>query len=146
MSTPYPSRMLLAIQATLFIAYHSNNGVPVKSTQIIERYALNRRALEPVLQILTLENVLDSRQGANGGYTVINRKETLGRIARLFMDNVTEEDLLFNDLLPVIQPQLLHAMEALFATLDNYSIEDCCEQAHHLGIPRGDNFPLDFII
>src|SRR5690606_34077983 len=106
----------------------------------------NRRALEPILQILTREGILDSRQGANGGYTMARRNESLGTIARLFIEPVAEESIIFNDLAPVLISSLHGATEALLNALDGFTIDDCCAQAMQLGLPQGGEIPLDFSI
>lgn len=147
MSEMFSTRALLALQTVGFIAYHGQNGTPVKSSRIIERYQLNRRALEPILQILSRANIVESKQGANGGYLLVApKKTTLGDVALLFMDKPAKSQLCFSDWQPVILPILEQAHLNALATLKHITLADIAHQAEAQGISRSEEAPLDFII
>src|ERR1700733_4826560 len=69
-------RGILAVAIVLDIAFHSASDTVVRGGELAERTGMVRRTLEPLLQALSREHVLDSSRGPHGGYR-------LGRPARL---------------------------------------------------------------
>lgn len=147
MSEILSSRALLAIQTVAYIAYHGQDGQPIKSSRIIERYRLNKRALEPILQQLSRAGIVESKQGANGGYALHSPESTtLADVAALFMDEFTHASLCFSDWHPLLLPTLSNAQEQCLAALKQTSFASLIAQATEHGISRNDDAPLDFII
>lgn len=147
MSEIFSTRALLAMQTVAFIAYHGLNGMPVKSSRIIERYRLNKRALEPILQTLSRAGIVESKQGAFGGYLLAAPKQaTLGDVAVLFMDKPAKASLCFSDWQPLILPVLQQAHQSALAALKQVTLAEIARQAEAHGISRNDETPLDFII
>lgn len=147
MSEIFSSRALLAMQTVIFIAYHGQNGAPVKSSRIIDRYRLNKRALEPILQTLARAGVVESKQGANGGYIIADAKKvTLRDIAQPFMDKTDSKSLAYSDLRNLLIPSLHAAYEDVLARLDGLTLAEINARADALGISRNEEAPLDFII
>jgi Rrf2 family transcriptional regulator, iron-sulfur cluster assembly transcription factor len=147
MSEIFSSRALLAMQTAVYIAYHGKNGAPVKSSRIIERYRLNKRALEPILQTLARAGVVESKQGANGGYIIANAdKVTLRDIAEPFIDKTDSKSLAYGDLRNLLLPSLHAAYEDVLARLGNLTLAEISARADALGISRNQEAPLDFII
>jgi DNA-binding IscR family transcriptional regulator len=147
MSELFSTRAVLALQTAAFIAYHGQDGEPVKSSRIIERYNLNKRALEPILQILSRAGIVESKAGASGGYLIADSQlTTLGDIAALFIDTPSKESLCFSDWESVLLPSLTQAHHAAFTQLRGISLMQIIKDAANAGIQDSDEKPLDFII
>lgn len=146
MTELFSTRALLAMQTAAFIAWHGQDGMPVKSSRIIERYQLNKRALEPILQTLSRGGVVESKQGASGGYLIADPQATLGDVAALFIDSPAPEQIGFSDWRPLLFPALEKAHYAALEPLHRLSLAALVEQAALHGISRTDDLPLDFII
>lgn len=147
MSEIFSARALLALQTAAYIVYHGRDGTPVKSSRIITRYKLNKRALEPILQTLARAGIVDSKQGANGGYTVIQpERTTLADVAAPFLDAPHKTSLVFGDLRPLLHPALQKAHADVLARLKETTLADIAQEAETLGISRNEAAPLDFII
>src|SRR3978361_131728 len=69
-------RGMVALAIVLDIAFHSGGETVVNAAELAERTGMARRTLEPLLQALSRERLLDSTRGPHGGYR-------LGRPARL---------------------------------------------------------------
>lgn len=147
MSELLSSRVLLAIQTVAFIACHGQHGAPVKSSRIIERYNLNKRSLEPILQTLSRAGIVESKQGASGGYLIANPKRTtLGEVAALFIDTPGKESLCFSDWRGLLLPSLEQAHHAALAALNTITLAEIAERAAEEGLNKDAEAPLDFII
>lgn len=147
MSELLSSRVLLAIQTAAFIACHGQHGAPVKSSRIIERYNLNKRSLEPILQTLSRAGIVESKQGASGGYLIANPEcTTLGEVAALFIDEPSKQSLCFSDWRSLLLPSLEQAHHAAIASLGSITLAEIAGRAAEEGLNRGTEAPLDFII
>lgn len=147
MSEIFSTRALMALQTVAFIAYHGQDGTPVKSSRIIERYRLNKRALEPVLQTLSRAHVVESKQGASGGYLIAApNTTTLGEVAALFTDAPAKSSLGFSDWQPILLPALAQAHDDAISALHKHTLAAIAEQGRAHNISRSDDAPLDFII
>src|ERR1700761_4114515 len=69
-------RGMVALAIVLDVAFHSGGETVVSGAELAERTGIARRTLEPLLQALSREHLLDSTRGPHGGYR-------LGRPARL---------------------------------------------------------------
>jgi Rrf2 family transcriptional regulator, iron-sulfur cluster assembly transcription factor len=67
---------MVALAIVLDVAFHGGGEVVVNAAELAERTGMVRRTLEPLLQALSRERLLDSTRGPHGGYR-------LGRPARL---------------------------------------------------------------
>lgn len=67
---------MVALAIVLDVAFHSSSETVVNAAELAERTGMARRTLEPLLQALSRERLLDSTRGPHGGYR-------LGRPARL---------------------------------------------------------------
>lgn len=146
MSAIFSSRALLALQTVAYLAYQGRDGQPIKSGEMIDRYSLSKRALEPVLQSLSRAGIVESKQGANGGYTLVApERTTLADVAALFMEAPQPESLAYDDLHPVLLPVMQAGHEGALESL-RIPLSAIAEQAAAAGIPRHHDTPLDFII
>ncbi|MGB1539666.1 MAG: RrF2 family transcriptional regulator [Rickettsiales bacterium] len=149
MSELLSKKTLLAMQVALCIACHGSREHPVKSATIVERYRLSPRALEPVLQTLSKAGIVESKQGATGGYVLPDADEvTLGQVARLFLAGNAKHHLPFDDWQTSLQPALAKAQEALLASLDKQKLQQLCDRARKKQelLPLTTAQPLDFTI
>lgn len=147
MSELLSSRVLLAIQTASFIACHGQHGAPVKSSRIIERYNLNKRSLEPILQTLSRAGIVESKQGASGGYLIADPGHTtLGEVAALFIAAPNQQSLCFSDWRSLLLPSLEKAHRAALASLNAITLKEIAERAAEEGLNKDAGAPLDFII
>lgn len=147
MSDVYSMRTLLAVQTVLFIAYHGQNGNPIKSHQMIDRYKLSNRALEPILQKLAKAGIVESKQGANGGYMVAKPERVrVADIVRLFTPEQDKKSLLFSDMRNVLFPTLKEGYHSLLGALESTTVAQLMQEAKEQGVPKQAEAALDFII
>lgn len=146
-----PSKKLLfAIEAVLDVAYHGGTR-PVRSSEISERQGIPKRYLEPVLQQLVHDGILNGQRGPKGGYNLARerRRITLGEIARVVQGLEGAED-------PeeegsplarkVVRPTLDEAFGAAMRELETRTIQDLCDQAREQGIASAAASVPDFTI
>src|ERR1700761_7910286 len=69
-------RGMVALAIVLDVAFHSGGETVGNAAELAERTGMARRTLEPLLQALSREHLLDSTRGPHGGYR-------LGKPARL---------------------------------------------------------------
>ncbi|MFL5282271.1 MAG: Rrf2 family transcriptional regulator, partial [Rhodopila sp.] len=67
---------MAALAIVLDVAFNSGGDTVVSAAELAERTGMVRRTLEPLLQALSRERLLESLRGPHGGYR-------LGRPARL---------------------------------------------------------------
>ena len=141
---------MVALAIVLDVAFNSGGDAVVNTAELAERTGMARRTLEPLLQALSRERLLDSTRGPHGGYR-------LGRPARLIKvsDVITVglnslEDSghgLGGRLQSVVIEPLWHEFDAaLLALTESLSIEDLLKRAAKAGLRRPVNEPLNFVI
>jgi Rrf2 family iron-sulfur cluster assembly transcriptional regulator len=143
-------RGMVALAIVLDVAFHSSGETVVNAAELAERTGMARRTLEPLLQALSRERLLDSARGPHGGYR-------LGRPARLIKvsDAITvglnslEEGI--HDLSGrlhrvVIEPLWGEFDAALLALAESLTIEDLLKRAAKAGLRKPVTDPLNFVI
>ena len=141
---------MVALAIVLDVAFHSGGETVVNAAELADRTGMARRTLEPLLQALSRERLLDSVRGPHGGYR-------LGRPARLIKvsDAVTvglnslEESI--HDLSGhlhrmVIEPLWGELDAALLARAESLTIEDLLKRAAKAGLRKPVTDPLNFVI
>ncbi len=145
-------KLLFAIEAVVDIAYNAGPA-PVRSTEISRRQGIPRRYLEQVLQHLVHTDILSGQRGPQGGYRLARerRRITIGEIVRTVRqlegakDPVGEPD--GSEIgLKVVRPIWSEMQQEMMARLDGLTIEDLCEQARKLRVPRESVDVPDFSI
>ena len=145
-------KLLFAIEAVVDIAYNAGPA-PVRSTEISRRQGIPRRYLEQVLQHLVHNDILSGQRGPQGGYRLARerRRITIGEIVRTVRqlegakDPVGEPD--GSEIgLKVVRPIWSEMQQEMMARLDGLTIEDLCEQARKLRVPRESVGVPDFSI
>jgi Rrf2 family iron-sulfur cluster assembly transcriptional regulator len=143
-------RGMLAVAIVLDIAFHSSSDTVVSGADLAERTGTVRRTLEPLLQALSRERVLDSTRGPHGGYR-------LGRPARLLqISNVMAVGLASLEdcgmelsgrlQKAVVDPLWAEFDAAITAVASNLTIEDLLKRAAKAGLRKPVNEPLNFVI
>jgi Rrf2 family protein len=145
-------RLFYAIEAVLFIAYHSG-GAPVQSREIARRQGIPHRYLEQVLQQLVRERVLEGVRGPRGGYRLARerRRITVGDITQVVRTieagadpcgEAQGSDLACN----VLRPFCAELQTEMAARLDRVTIDELCLRARDAGVPSDALERLDFTI
>lgn len=141
---------MVALAIVLDVAFNSGGETVVSAAELAERTGMVRRTLEPLLQTLSRERLLDSTRGPHGGYR-------LGRPARLIKVseaitiglNTMEESV--HDLggrlyRMVVEPLWGEFDAALLALAKSVTIEDLLRRATKAGLRKPVTDPLNFVI
>ena len=125
----------LAIAAVIDIAVYSTTG-PVCAKALATRHKLPPRHLEPVLQALVHDGILEGIRGPHGGYKIAREQA-----------KITAKDILISagsieaadEVLPdwelvgaVVQPALAIAEQYFSAALREINVADLVRQATHV--------------
>ncbi len=141
---------MVAVAIVLDIAFHSGGDAVVSAAELADRTGMARRTLEPLLQGLSREGVLESTRGPHGGYR-------LGRPARLIkladvigvaLSSLEESapDLTGRLQRAVVEPLWGELDAALQAQLDGVTVEDLLRRAAKAGLRKPVSDPLNFAI
>jgi Rrf2 family transcriptional regulator, iron-sulfur cluster assembly transcription factor len=143
-------RGMVALAIVLDVAFHSGGDTVVSAAELAERTSMVRRTLEPLLQALSRERLLESLRGPHGGYR-------LGRPARLIkvsevicvgLNSLEDSGLDLSGRLQraVVEPLWQQFDEALLARAEALSIEDLLKRAAQAGLRKPVTDPLNFMI
>jgi Rrf2 family protein len=141
---------MVALAIVLDVAFHSGGDTVVSAAELAERTGMVRRTLEPLLQALSRERILDSTRGPNGGYR-------LGRTARLIRVseviavglNTLEDggqDMSGKLQRAVVEPLWSEFDAALAAISEALTIDDLLKRAAKAGLRKAITEPLNFVI
>jgi Rrf2 family iron-sulfur cluster assembly transcriptional regulator len=136
-------KALLAIAAVTDVALHAR-GQLVSAKDLAARHDLPARHLEPVLQALVREGVLNGVRGPRGGYELARerRRITLDEILKATGtiedgDGAAGPD--SNLLRQVVRPAITQAEKAFVAALNRITVEDLARRAEPLRGAGGDS-------
>lgn len=134
----------------LDIAFHSASDTVVSGGELAERTGMVRRTLEPLLQALSREHVLDSTRGPHGGYR-LGRPARLLRVADVIavgLASLEEGGMELSGRLQkaVVEPLWVEFDEAIMAIAGNLTIEDLLKRAAKAGLRKPVSEPLNFVI
>lgn len=143
-------RGMVALAIVLDVAFHSSGETVVNAAELAERTGMARRTLEPLLQALSRERLLESTRGPHGGYR-------LGRPARLLkvsdvitigLNSLEESahDLSGRLQRAVIEPLWGEFDAALLALTESLTIQDLLKRAAKAGLRKPVTDPLNFVI
>jgi len=141
---------MIALAIVLDVAFHSGGDTVVSAAELAERTGMVRRTLEPLLQALSRERLLDSLRGPHGGYR-------LGRPARLIkvsevitmgLNSLEDGSLGLSGRLQraVVEPLWQEFDDLLLARAEFLSIEDLLKRAAQGGLRKPVTDPLNFMI
>ncbi len=145
-------KLLFAIEAVVDIAYHAGPS-PVRSNEISERQGIPKRYLEQVLQQLVHHGILAGQRGPRGGYRLARerRRITVGEIIRIVhqlegTDDPADEPDGSDIAVKVVRPIWHDMQREMMARFDNLTVEDLCQRAHSMSVPRATAKVSDFSI
>ncbi|MEA2738537.1 MAG: Rrf2 family transcriptional regulator, iron-sulfur cluster assembly transcription factor [Acetobacteraceae bacterium] len=141
---------MVALAIVLDVAFHSGGETVVNAAELAERTGMARRTLEPLLQALSRERLLDSTRGPHGGYR-LGRPARLIKVSDVITVGLNSLDDSGHDLAGrlhnvVIEPLWADFDAALLAHAASLSIEDLLKRAAKAGLRRLVNEPLNFVI
>jgi Rrf2 family iron-sulfur cluster assembly transcriptional regulator len=128
-----PRKGILAIAAVIDVALHAG-GRPVSAKALAERHALPPRHLEPVLQALVHDGILQGIRGPRGGYRLAREQrditaEEILRAAGTVEDPAAptgEESRLVS---AIVLPALAQAERAFALALGQINVEELTRKA-----------------
>jgi Rrf2 family transcriptional regulator, iron-sulfur cluster assembly transcription factor len=141
---------MLAVAIVLDIAFHSGSDTVVSGADLAERTGMVRRTLEPLLQTLSREHILDSTRGPHGGYR-LGRPARLLKVADIIdvgLASLDDGGIELSGRLQnaVVEPLWSEFDGALMAIAGNLTIEDLLKRAAKAGLRRPVSEPLNFVI
>ena len=141
---------MVALAIVLDVAFHSGGETVVNAAELAERTGMARRTLEPLLQALSRERLLDSTRGPHGGYR-LGRPARLIKISEVIAVGLNSLDESVHDLSGqlhrmVIEPLWGELDAALLSLTESLTIEDLLKRAAKAGLRKPVNDPLNFVI
>jgi Rrf2 family protein len=141
---------MIAVAIVVDVALHSGSETVISNAELAERTGMSRRTLEPLLQALSREHLLESTRGPHGGYR-------LGRVAhRIKISEVIAVGLnSLEDAGPGLDGKLQKAVieplwgefdAILLAQTSAITIDDLLKRAAKAGIRKRVTEPLNFAI
>jgi Rrf2 family transcriptional regulator, iron-sulfur cluster assembly transcription factor len=141
---------MVAVAIVLDVAFNSSTDTVMSGADLAERTGIVRRTLEPLLQALSREHLLESTRGPHGGYR-------LGRPARLIklFEVIAIALNSLDDSGPELTGRLQRAViEPLWDELDTIlleqtaamTIDDLLRRAAKAGLRKAVTEPLNFMI
>jgi Rrf2 family iron-sulfur cluster assembly transcriptional regulator len=143
-------RGMVALAIVLDVAFHSSSETVVNAAELAERTGMARRTLEPLLQALSREHLLDSTRGPHGGYR-LGRPARLIKVADVITVGLNSLEDGGQDLSGRLQRAVVEPLWTEFDTLlltraEALTIEDLLKRAAAAGLRKPVNEPLNFVI
>ncbi len=143
-------RGMVAVAIVLDIAFHSGGETVVSTAELADRTGMARRSLEPLLQALSRERLLESTRGPHGGYRLGRpaRSISVAEVIAVGLSSLEESEpaltgRLQNAVVDPLWNEFDSAVQTLAASL---SIEELLRRAAKAGLRRPVNEPLNFVI
>jgi Rrf2 family transcriptional regulator, iron-sulfur cluster assembly transcription factor len=141
---------MVALAIVLDVAFNSGGETVVNAAELAERTGMARRTLEPLLQALSRERLLDSTRGPHGGYRM-GRPARLIKISEAIRVGLNSLEESVHDLggrlhSMVIEPLWGEFDAALLALAESLTIEDLLKRAAKVGLRKPVTDPLNFVI
>lgn len=141
---------MVAVAIVLDIAFHGSSDSVVSAAELAERTGMARRTLEPLLQAMSREHLLDSIRGPNGGYRLARpaRLIKLSDVISVGLNSLEEAapDLTGRLQHAVIDPLWVEFDTSLQARTDALTVEDLLRRAAKAGLRKPVSEPLNFVI
>lgn len=141
---------MVAVAIVLDIAFHGSGDTVVSAAELAERTGMARRTLEPLLQAMSREHLLDSIRGPNGGYRLARpaRLIKLSDVISVGLSSLEEAapDLSGRLQQAVIDPLWGEFDTSLQAQTDALTVEDLLRRAAKAGLRKPVSEPLNFVI
>ena len=137
---------MVALAVVLDIAFHSGGDTVVDAAELAERTGMARRTLEPLLQALSRERLLDSTRGPHGGYR-LGRPARLIKVSEAIAVGLNSLEESVHDLSGQLHRMVIEPFDAaLLALANSLTIEDLLKRAAKAGLSKPVNEPLNFVI
>ncbi len=141
---------MVALAIVLDVAFHSGGDTVVNAAELAERTGMARRTLEPLLQALSRERLLDSTRGPHGGYR-LGKPARLIKVAEAVTVGLNSLEDGGHDLggrlqQAVVEPLWAEFDAALLAIAGALTIEDLLKRAAIAGLQKPVTVPLNFMI
>jgi Rrf2 family iron-sulfur cluster assembly transcriptional regulator len=132
-----PRKGILAIAAVIDVALHAA-GRPVSAKALAERHLLPPRHLEPVLQALVRDGILQGIRGPRGGYRLAREQrnitaEEILRAAGTVDDPAASSAAESRLVTAVVLPALAQAERAFALALGHINVEELTREARVTG-------------
>jgi Rrf2 family transcriptional regulator, iron-sulfur cluster assembly transcription factor len=143
-------RGMVALAIILDVAFHSGGETVVNAAELADRTGMARRTLEPLLQALSRERLLESTRGPHGGYR-LGRPPRLIKVSEAIGVGLNSLEESAHDLggrlhRAVIDPLWAELDAALLALADSLTIDDLLKRAAKAGLRKPVTEPLNFVI
>ena len=126
--TLLPHKTILVIGAVVDLAMHSVEE-PVAARDLADRLHLPRRYLEPALQALVREGILQGVRGARGGYKLAKAPEAISVYDISETVKTIEAEESSGLLLAVVVSALTQAEQGFASALKGITVEDLVHSA-----------------
>jgi Rrf2 family iron-sulfur cluster assembly transcriptional regulator len=141
---------MVALAIVLDVAFNSGGETVVNAADLAERTGMARRTLEPLLQALSRERLLDSTRGPHGGYR-LGRRPRMIKVSEAIsvgLNSLEESDHGLGGRLhrSVIEPLWGEFDGALQELAESLTIEDLLVRAAKAGLRKPVTDPLNFVI
>jgi Rrf2 family protein len=143
-------RGMVAVAIVLDVAFHSGSETVVSGAELAERTGMARRTLEPLLQALSRERLLDSTRGPHGGYR-LGRPPRLIKLSEVIAVGLNSLEDAGTDLggrlqRAVVEPLWDEFDASVQAQAEAVTIEDLLRRAAKVGLRKPVTDPLNFAI
>lgn len=142
-------RALTAVSIMLDVAFHAGRSGVVSGADIAKRGNMLRRGIEPVLQALSREKLLDSVRGPKGGYRLGRppRTITVHEIVQAVTEEHAPDGEAANPLIEkVLEPFWASMNIELAKKMEAVTLEGLLRQAEEAGMQRPNRAPISFSI
>jgi Rrf2 family transcriptional regulator, iron-sulfur cluster assembly transcription factor len=141
---------MVALAIVLDITFHGTSDTVVSGAELAERTGMARRTLEPLLQALSRERILDSTRGPHGGYR-LGRPGRLIKVADVIGVGLASLEDSAIDLSGRLQKAVVEPLweefdTALLKMAEALTIDDLLKRAAKAGLRKPVNEPLNFVI
>lgn len=141
---------MTAVAIVLDVAFHSGGNTVVSTADLAERTGMARRSLEPLLQALTRERILESTRGPHGGYRMGRpaRSLTVAEAVTVGLKSLDDSEPAVSGRLhkTVVGPLWDEFDATLLSAAQGITIEELLRRAARAGLRRAANEPLNFVI
>ncbi|MGL4685521.1 MAG: RrF2 family transcriptional regulator [Commensalibacter sp.] len=143
-------RAIIAILIVADVAFHANRNNTVSAADISKRTELPKRSIEPILQLLSRANILESTRGPRGGYHLCRPKKQITLKDIVCSISVKEkekyDDLAFPLYQQVIKPYWDDLDQKTLERISKTTLQDLVEKAEKSGMKRPRPLALSFSI
>ncbi len=142
-------RAMTAVAIVLDVAFHASREETVSAAEIAERIGQARRGIEPVMQALSRNGILDSTRGPKGGYKLGRPKRDI-RVADIVaaaLEQEEPEDGPTGRMQAAVVVPLWQEVEQMVRDhLTRLTVDDLLKRAVAAGMKRPATGPLTFAI